>query len=261
SYRMAQQMMWQAFQLADRQSRARVLGLSPAPLWGPFGSERMRQAPVLYGYSPAVIPPPPDWEGRAIVTGYWMAAPDEAWEPPSDLARFLEGGDPPVYVGFGSMSSRHPEQTADLVLGALARTGRRGIVLSGWGGIVPSGVSASVYVLDGAPFGWLFPRMAAVVHHGGAGTTAEGMRAGVPSVIVPFFGDQPFWGRRVAALGVGPSPIPRRRLTIDNLAAAIEEACSDGAMRECAKELGARIQAENGVARAVEAIEGLYPVR
>ena len=117
---------------AQPRARARP---SPAPFWGPFGSERMRRAPVLYGYSPAVIPPPPDWEGRAIVTGYWMAAPDDAWEPPSDLARFLEGGDPPVYIGFGSMSSRHPEQTAELVLGALARTGRRGIVLSGWGGI------------------------------------------------------------------------------------------------------------------------------
>ena len=99
------------------------------------------------------------------------------------------------------------------------------------------------------------------MHHGGAGTTAEGLRAGVPSVIVPFFGDQPFWGRRVAALGVGPNPIPRRKLTVDRLAAAIEEACSDGAMRERAAALGARIRTEDGVARAVEVIEGLYPVR
>jgi UDP:flavonoid glycosyltransferase YjiC (YdhE family) len=155
------------------------------------------------------------------------------------------------------MSHRKPEETADLILRAVARTGQRAIILAGWGGLAATDAPDSVFMLDGAPFSWLFPRVAAVVHHGGAGTTAAGLRAGVPSVVIPFFGDQPYWGQRVADLGVGPAPIPRQKLTAERLAQAITAAVGDPAMQQRAAELGARIRAEDGIARAVAVVQQL----
>jgi UDP:flavonoid glycosyltransferase YjiC (YdhE family) len=255
SYRLARQVMWQPFRPADKLARQEVLDLPPAPFWGPYGAARLREGPVLYGYSPSVIPRPPDWGDRIHVTGYWFLDPPADWTPPPALMAFLEGGPAPIYVGFGSMSTRDPERTADLVLRALASTGQRAILLAGWGGMRATDVPASVFVLDAAPFSWLFPRMAAVVHHGGAGTTAAGLRAGVPSVVIPFFGDQPYWGRRVAELGVGPEPVPRRKLTAERLAEAIQRAVTDHGMRDRAADLGSRIRAEDGVAQAVAVID------
>jgi UDP:flavonoid glycosyltransferase YjiC (YdhE family) len=153
------------------------------------------------------------------------------------------------------MSSRKPEETVDLVLEALARAKQRAILLSGWGGLQPASLPDSVYMVESIPFSWLFPRVAAVVHHGGAGTTSAGLRAGVPSVIVPFFGDQPFWGQRVAALGAGPEPIPRRKLTAERLAQAIQQAVADQTVRQRAADLGSQIQAEDGIACAVEVVQ------
>jgi sterol 3beta-glucosyltransferase len=254
SYHMTRQMMWQGFRAADRLARQKVLGLPAAPFSGPYNSARIQQTPILYGYSPSVIPPASDWNSKTHVTGYWFLDPADGWTPPPALMAFLQAGPPPVYVGFGSMSNRKPEETADLVVQALARTQQRGILLSGWNGLHKVDVPDSVFVLDSAPFSWLFARVAAVVHHGGAGTTACGLRAGVPSIITPFFGDQPFWGRRVHELGIGPAPVPFRTLTVDGLAQAIHTALTDEAMRRRAGELGAKIRAEDGVARAVEVV-------
>jgi sterol 3beta-glucosyltransferase len=153
------------------------------------------------------------------------------------------------------MSSRNPKETADLVLEAVARTGQRAIIHAGWGGLQRTDLPDSVLMVDGVPFSWLFPRVAAVVHHGGAGTTSAGLRAGVPSVVVPFFGDQPYWGQRVVDLGVGPAPIPRKKLTAERLVQAIQTAVTDQTMRQRAAELGAKIRAEDGVARAVAVVE------
>lgn len=255
SYQIARQMMWQAFRSADKAARREVLGLPAAPFFGPFNAECMRGQPILYGYSPAVIPPPADWGADIHVTGYWFLDPAEDWTPPPALLDFLQAGPPPVYVGFGSMSSRKPEETADLILAALARTQQRAIIHAGWGGMQRVDLPDTVMMVDNVPFAWLFPRVAAVVHHGGAGTTAAGLRAGVPSVIVPFFGDQPYWGQRVADLGVGPAPIPRKKLTAERLTQAIQTAVTDQAMRGRAVELGARIRAEDGIARAVAVVE------
>lgn len=251
SYTLARQMIWQAFRPADGLARRQALDLPAAPFRGPFDAAAVHGMPVIYGYSPAVIPPPPDWGPDVHVTGYWFLEPEEDWTPPPALADFLQAGAPPVYVGFGSMSSRNPAETADLALRALAQTGQRAIVLAGWGGLQVADLPDSVFMLDAAPFSWLFPRMMAVVHHGGAGTTAASLRAGVPSVVVPFFGDQPFWGQRVADLGAGPAPIPRKQLTVERLAAAIQQAVTDPAMRQRAAALGRTIRAEDGVACAV----------
>jgi len=254
SHRAAEQMLWQMFRGADARARAEVLGLPPAPFWGPFGALRAAR-PVLYGYSPHVLPPPPDWGAGIHVTGYWLLEPPLGWAPPADLLRFLEAGPPPVYIGFGSMPSSRPGEAAAMVVEALDRAGQRGLLYGGWGGLRPESLPDHVHMAGPMPHSWLFPRMAAVVHHGGAGTTAAGLWAGVPAVVTPFFGDQPFWGARVHALGVGPRPIPRRSLTADRLAEAIRAATSDREMRERAAALGARIRAEDGVARAVAVIE------
>ncbi len=255
SHLLAQQMMWQSFRSGENKARAEVLHMPPAPFWGPFSSQRQQKQPILYGYSSHVLPHPRDWDDSQHVTGYWFLEPPQGWEPPADLLHFLKSGPPPIYIGFGSMSSSKPEETADLALEALARTGQRGVLYEGWGGLKKEQLPETVFMTSSVPHTWLFPRMAAVVHHGGVGTTAAGLAAGVPSIVVPFFADQPFWGQRVHELGVGPKPIKRRRLTVDSLVEALECVVSDSAMREKAAALGERIRAENGVAQAVTIIE------
>jgi sterol 3beta-glucosyltransferase len=209
--------------------------------------------PRLYGFSPAVVPKPVDWDTNSEVTGYWFLD-DEVWLMPPSLRRFLEAGPPPVYVGFGSIPSMDPVRTTSMVMEALAMAGQRGVLASGLGGLTAAPLAEHVYMLDAAPHDRLFPHVAAVVHHGGAGTTAAGLRAGKPMVICPFFGDQPFWGRRVAALGVGPAPIAVRYLTAATLAKAIRRTVTDSDMQRRAAELGSMIREEDGVGRAVELI-------
>ena len=244
------------------EARQELLGLPRMP-WRDYLKLNSAGVPIVYGYSPHVVPVPPDWGDWLHVTGYWFLDGDEEWQPPAPLAGFLEAGPPPVYVGFGSMIDKESGAVTKIVLDALAKTGRRAILLGGWGdlggGDLPANVlrPENVLRIESAPHRWLFPRMAAVVHHGGAGTTAAGLRAGVPNVIVPFFADQPFWGSRIQALGVGPRPIPRQKLTADRLAEAIEKAVSDQEMNRLAAELGQKIQAEDGVAAAVPLIESL----
>jgi len=228
--------------------------LPAAPFAGPYNSDCTRGLPILYGFSPTVIPAPSDWNENIHVTGYWFLDELDNWTPPPALTDFIESGSPPVYIGFGSMSNRKPEEMADLVVRALKQIDQRAILLSGWGGLSKTDLPDSIFMLDSIPHAWLFPRVAAAVHHGGAGTTAAGLRAGVPSVIVPFFGDQPFWGRRVADLGVGPGPISRQRLTAGRLATAIHQAVTEQEMRQRAAKLGEKIRGENGIARAVEII-------
>jgi sterol 3beta-glucosyltransferase len=176
------------------------------------------------------------------------------WAPPPELTAFLEAGDPPVYIGFGSMAGRRPQELASLAIEALAHSGQRGLLLTGWGGLRPESVPANVLVVPSAPHSWLFPRMAAVVHHGGAGTTAEGLRAGVPTVVVPFVLDQPFWGARIKALGLGPQPIPRKSLTAERLADAITVAVTDAGIRQRAQAVGLAVRGEDGVGGAVELV-------
>ena len=257
TYHLARQVMWQGFRSADKLVREKELNLPPAPFFGPYNSKFTRDNPILYGFSPTVIPQPPDWDDPIHITGYWFLEPDENWIPPQPLVDFLQAGPPPVYIGFGSMSNSKPEETTNLVVKALAQTNQRGIILAGWGGLHTDDLPSTVFAVDSVPFSWLFPRMAAVVHHGGAGTTAAGLRAGVPSVVIPFFGDQPFWGSRVAELGVGPTPIPLRKLTVDRLTQAIQTAVSDPAMRQRSTELGEKIRAEDGIANAVAVIQQL----
>lgn len=223
-----------------------------------YGQARagLRRALVVHGYSRHVVPHPADWPSNMHTTGYWFLDDTANWTPPADLLRFLDAGPAPISVGFGSMTTQDPHALSMLVLDAVAQSGQRAILLSGWGDLGTRQLPPNMFQLDAAPHSWLFPRMAAVVHHGGAGTTAEGLRAGVPNVLVPHIGDQVFWGQRLEALGVGLRAIPRPKLTAAALAQAIHHAATDQLMQQRAAALGTTIRAEHGIATAIGVIEG-----
>lgn len=236
------------------QCRREVLDLPPLP-WKVYASLDIARSPLIYGYSSHVIPKPPDWGDWLHVTGYWFLEQAESWQPPAALLEFLQAGPPPVYIGFGSMLEWEAAHFTRLVIDALHNLGLRGILHEGWGELGAGDLPDNMFRVQNVPHEWLFPQMAALVHHGGAGTAAAGLRAGVPAVIVPFFADQPFWGERVRQLGVGPAPIPRQKLTADKLTRALRMAVSDPAMRQRATELGQQIRLEDGVGNAVQVIE------
>jgi len=247
-------MNWYVFRKPMNTVRDELLNLPPMEI--PFHKLVHKPYPVIQGYSPNVVPVPDDYPDWVHVTGYWfLDEPD--WTPPQDLLDFLNAGDPPVYIGFGSMTNRDPQSRTEIVLEALEKTGQRGVLISGWGGMDADTLPDTVYLLESAPHSWLFPRMKAVVHHGGAGTTSAGLRAGVPSILIPHFADQPFWGRRVYELGVGPKAIPRDKLTTDNLAHAINQAVTDSTMQANARTLGEKIRNEDGISNAIQAIQGV----
>jgi UDP:flavonoid glycosyltransferase YjiC (YdhE family) len=232
--------------------REETLGLPALSLLASELELRGEPVPRLYPCSPCVVPVPADWDARSTMTGYWFLDQGKDWQPPGELAEFLEGGPPPVFVGFGS-AAPDPEGSRAAALAALERLGLRGVLATGRRGTAGPGIIE----IEGAPHDWLFPRMAAVVHHGGAGTTAEGLRAGKPTAVFPSnFGDQLFWGGRVRALGAGPEPVPQRRLTAEGLDAAIRAITEDEGMRSRATEVGEEIRAEDGVARAIEIVAG-----
>ena len=242
--------VWLVYRSAINQWRQTQLNLPPIGI--NYFKRYQAKVCTLYGFSSHVVPTPPDWGDNISVTGYWFLDEFADWQAPSDLVNFLEAGPPPVYVGFGSMTDRNSEETTDIVLKAIARTKQRGLLLTGWGGLKKSDLPDNVFKIESAPHDWLFPRMAAIVHHGGAGTTGASLRAGIPTIVVPFFYDQPFWGQRVANLGVGPQPILHKKLSVERLAAAITTAVTDNDMQKQAATLGERIQTEEGITNAVE---------
>ncbi|GLY06546.1 glycosyltransferase [Actinoplanes sp. NBRC 101535] len=211
---------------------------------------------VLHAVSPQVVPRPADWPVSAQVTGYWFA--DRRTTVTETLPvrpATADGGDPLVFVGFGSMAGPDPAAVTREVVAALRMAGVRGILAAGWGGLSEVPSPPDVFLTGEVPHETLFPQVAAVVHHGGAGTTAAAVRAGVPQVVCPFVADQPFWGRRMHQLGVAPEPIAQRSLTVTTLAAAIRRAVGDPDMIGAARRLGERVRAENGVAVAVDLLE------
>lgn len=250
SHRLTAVALRMPFAAATARVRTEVLGLPARP--DPRRDPR-RGLPSVYGYSRYVVPDAPEWGPDRHVTGYWILPAHPEWTPPARLREFLAAGPPPVCVGFGSMAGKDPAALTRLVTDAVRHAGVRAVLLSGWGGLQEDAVRHDdVLVLDEAPHDWLLPRCAAVVHHGGAGTTGAGFAAGIPQIVVPYGVDQPFWGSRVAALGVGAAPIPRRRLTTDSLADAVRVVTTDGDMRRRAAELGRRVRSEDGVHKAAE---------
>ncbi|MFT2015484.1 nucleotide disphospho-sugar-binding domain-containing protein [Streptomyces sp. 796.1] len=211
--------------------------------------------PVLYGFSPALVPRPADWRpGQDVVGTWWPPLPADA-ALPARLADFLQAGPPPVFVGFGSMGGGAGERLSEVALRALRAAGVRGVVQAGWAGLAAHG--DDVLTIGEVPHALLFPRMAAVVHHAGAGTTAAAARAGVPSVPVPVLADQPFWAARLAAHGAATPPLPFADLTADRLAAAITRALTDPGLATGAGRLAAAMAAEDGTGAVVRAVAAL----
>lgn len=254
-HRLTRSALWWTARASANDACMEVLGARSAPFF-PGPDAGLLPGPVLYGFSEAFLPRPADWSPEVRVTGFWFVQEPSGFTPPADLVRFLESGPPPVCVGFGSMSTESPREVSAMVLAAAKASGMRLVLLSGWAGLQPGLLSEDVIALDALPHSWLYPRCGAVVHHGGAGTTAAAVRAGVPAVVVPFHGDQPFWASRVRQLGVGPEPIPRRKLTGERLAAAIRRAATDQALRERAAAIGRLVREEQGALQAANQIAG-----
>jgi sterol 3beta-glucosyltransferase len=245
SHRFVLGAMWRAFRGAINDARCDVAHQTPR-------KREWTDYPVLFGISPALVPRPRDWGERVAVTGYWFGPRDPHFAPDRELAAFLASGEPPVYVGFGSMLGFDRERVLATVLEAL--DGRRALLHSGWSDFANASLPANVLRIAHVPHDWLFPKMSTVVHHGGAGTTHAAARAGVPAVVLPFAADQFFWAKRLEALGVAPPMLAHRELNPVRLSERLEAARSDG-MRERARQVAMAMSTENGVANAVERID------
>ncbi|KAK5713116.1 hypothetical protein LTR15_011478 [Elasticomyces elasticus] len=247
SYAMIELLSWQGLGDIINRFRKKCLGLEPvSSLWGPGMLQRLK-IPHTYCWSPALMPKPKDWGSHISVAGFYKLASD--YTPALDLQAFLDAGPPPVYIGFGSIVLEDPNAMTELIFQAVKQTGQRVLLSKGWGGMGAEELMGrthnGVFMLGNVPHDWLFEHVSCVVHHGGAGTTAAGISAGKPTLVVPFFGDQPFWGAVVAKAGAGPSPIPHKRLTADNLADAIKF-CLRPESLERAKALASKVAAERG---------------
>lgn len=261
SHRLVERVLWRLTRDVFQHVRTHALGLPPYPRGGPFPAIRASRPPLVVGVSPNVLPPPPDWPEAWQMTGYWFLPEPEGWVPPPDLAAFLADGPPPVYVGFGSMTGPDPSRDTAIVLAAADLAGARVVISRGWAGLHAEDLPRTAHLVGEVPHGWLFPRLAAIVHHAGAGTAGAAVRAGVPSVSVPFFADQPFWAWRLRALGVSPPPLPYRRLSVPRLATALCQVLGDAPMRDRARDLGLRVRTEDGTSNAVKALHREFAAR
>jgi sterol 3beta-glucosyltransferase len=250
------QIFWQGGNLGFKRLREAHPDIFDMDLYWPFAPDDGRLAtPLLLACSPTVIPRPDDWSAPHIhIPGYFFLEAEDDYQPPAALAGFLADGEPPVCVTFGSMIHHDADRIYRVVLEAVARTGNRGLILSGWSSLQASSLSENIFVAESAPHDWLFPCCKAVIHHGGAGTTGAGLRAGIPNLVVSFAADQPFWGARVQAIGAGPAPIPVKKVTTEKIVAALDEAVGE-VTRNTAQAVGRRIRAQDGVGQAVNLME------
>ena len=237
-------LLWRSFRKATNAARARVCDLPPRKsLWTGH--------PMLYGVSPALLPTPSDWPDNASNCGQWLA-PAKEWSPPEQLSEFLAAGEAPIYIGFGSMGGFDRKHLLEAIVGGMA--GRRALFYPGWSGVSASDLPANIFVVGDTPHDWLLPRTAIAMHHGGSGTTHSAARAGVPSIVVPFAGDQAFWADRLNQAGVGVGLAGWKALNATSLAESIRFAERDD-VRSRARAMGERMRAEDGLKTAVSAIE------
>jgi sterol 3beta-glucosyltransferase len=255
THKIFEQIMWSASSSPIKQFWKKQFGHLPENFACPYSKQNTSNLPTIISCSNYVFPRPRDWSEHVHNTGYWFLDEEVNWEPSSDLLDFLRKGTPPVYVGFGSIGdSASAIQTTRLVIQALKRSGQRGILVTGWNGMSKiEHIPDEILILESAPHSWLFPRMTAVVHHGGAGTTAAGLRAGVPGIVIPHSNDQFAWGRRVYELGAGSKPVPRKNLTAEKLSEAINFVLAKE-VKDTAKDLGTKIQSEKGAEAAAKVI-------
>jgi UDP:flavonoid glycosyltransferase YjiC (YdhE family) len=256
SHALGEQLGWLPVRKLVQDWRRDSLGLAPIPIGGLLRKVRKDRYPVIYGFSPTLVPHPPDWGDWIRITGYWFSPPTETWDAPPELERFLAGGPPVVFAGFGSVPTLHAERLLADVCQAARNVGARLVATTGgWlGGRTPP-PGEDVCLVDEAPHDWLFSRVGAVIHHGGSGTTHCGVRSGRPAVVVPSWGDQFFWGHRAARAGAATAPIPRKKANADRLTTALDRALNDAALRRRADEVGAAVSAERGVDEAVATLQ------
>jgi UDP:flavonoid glycosyltransferase YjiC (YdhE family) len=250
-FRTIRLLVWRACFARPLAVARRDLALPPLPWAGPAPA-----APTLCTWSPHLLPQPPDWPASHIrVTGPWLLPDDDAPDP--ELRHFVETGDPPVFIGFGSMrlAAAPRARLTNAITDFLRRSGRRAIIGTAWGALDARALepSARVLVVRTAPFEWLFPRMSLIIHHGGAGTTMAAARAGVPQLVLPFVLDQFFWAWQLVRLGVSPTRLSRRSLTGATLTGAAERA-TDPAIRDKAARLAERLSGEDGIATAIDTL-------
>jgi sterol 3beta-glucosyltransferase len=254
SHWLGTQIFWYGGNLGYRRLRKAAPDVFDLSLAWPFDQPEPHRTPLIFAYSPTVIPRPVEWTAAHIhIPGYFFLDELEPYLPSAELAAFLFAGEPPVCITFGSMINQEAGRIYSTVLSELGRMGKRAIILTGWGDLHGE-TTPQCFYLASAPHSWIFPRCQAVIHHGGAGTTAAALRAGIPNLVIPHAADQPFWGRRVAALGAGPRPIAITHLSSENLSATLAQMDS-AAMRARAVELGRQIRAEDGVSAAIRLIE------
>ncbi|KAF4369321.1 hypothetical protein CsatB_029102 [Cannabis sativa] len=257
SYQIVDALIWLGIRDMINEFRKKTLKLRPITYLSGTSSSP-NDIPYGYIWSPHLVPKPKDWGPNIDVVGFCFLDLASSYEPPDSLVKWLEAGEKPIYIGFGSLPVEEPEKMTKIIVQALEITEQRGIINKGWGGLGNlEEPKESVYLLDNCPHDWLFPRCSSVVHHGGAGTTAAGLKAACPTTIVPFFGDQPFWGERVHARGVGPAPIPVEEFTLDKLVDAIR-CMLDPKVKEQAVEIAKAMENEDGVAGAVRAFYKQY---
>ncbi|GAA0162007.1 glycosyltransferase [Lithospermum erythrorhizon] len=252
SYQIVDSLIWLGIRDLINDVRKKKLKLRPITYLS--GSQNSgSDIPFGYIWSPHLVPKPKDWGPKVDVVGFCFLDLASNYDPPEALVKWLKAGPKPIYIGFGSLPVQEPEKMTQTIVEALRKTGQRGIINKGWGGLGNLAEPVDyVYLLDNVPHDWLFLQCASVVHHGGAGTTAAGLKAACPTTIVPFFGDQPFWGERVHARGVGPAPIPIDEFSLPKLVAAIEFML-DPKVKERAIELAKQMENEDGVEGAVKA--------
>ncbi|KAF8544877.1 hypothetical protein BDD12DRAFT_771811 [Trichophaea hybrida] len=247
SYVLVEMMTWQGLGDLVNKFREKTLGVEAISTMLAPGMISRLKVPHTYCWSPTLIPKPHDWPSQLSVSGFYFLSLASSYTPPPELERFLSAGPPPVYIGFGSIVVADPNALTNKIFEAVRMVGCRALVSKGWGGIGADDldIPENVMLLGNCPHDWLFPRCAAVVHHGGAGTTAAGISCGKSTVIVPFFGDQAFWGAMVSKAGAGPDPIPHAQLTTENLAEAIQKALSREVQAK-AEVMGDSIRTETG---------------
>ncbi|XP_073008666.1 sterol 3-beta-glucosyltransferase UGT80A2-like isoform X8 [Typha latifolia] len=260
SYQIVDSMIWLGIRDIINDFRKKKLKLRPVTyLSGAQGSDS--DIPHGYIWSPHIVPKPKDWGPKIDVVGFCFLDLASNYEPPESLMKWLDAGDKPIYIGFGSLPVQEPEKMTRIIVEALEITGQRGIINKGWGGLGNLAETMEfVYLLDNVPHDWLFLQCKAVLHHGGAGTTAAGLKAACPTTVVPFFGDQPFWGNRVHARGLGPPPIPIDQFTQQKLVDAIQF-MMDPKVKERAVELAKAIELEDGAAGAAKAFFKHLPLQ
>ncbi|KAL0569753.1 hypothetical protein V5O48_012214 [Marasmius crinis-equi] len=262
SYALADILTWQGIGDIVNKFRTRTLNLKDLNIrTGPSLVDTLK-VPWTYCMSPALVPKPKDWKNHIDVVGFYFLDLATSFTPPDDLASFLAAGDPPIYIGFGSVVVDDSAAMTRTVFEATKKAGVRALVSAGWGGLGGVNIPSHIFILGNIPHDWLFDkgRVAAVVHHGGAGTTAAGLAKGRPTVVVPFFGDQAFWGNMIHRAGAGPAPIPHEDLTVDNLCAGIKFAISPAA-KDAARRMAEQIRNEDGVGAGVESFYRHLPLK